>query len=266
VKSDIASTALSADAAAQPAGEPTNPAALPQPPRVAPRRSRWTAGRVTALAIGSLLVLSSVGLLGGGAVALWADVSQRDPAGYVTTDVHAFSTSGSALATEPAELDSPGVGWLYSSVLLGNVRVRVTPANAGSALFVGIGPADEVDHYLAGVSHSVISDFWTNRVEAIGGGTPVAAPGAQDFWVASATGPGAQTLTWDPVNGSWTVVVMNADGRPGVDVRADLGAEYPALLGIAIGALVIGGLLLIVGGFLVAGAIRRSRGGRATTV
>ena len=131
---------------------------------------------------------------------------------------------------------------------------------------MGIGPADEVDRYLAGVSHSVISDFWTNGVETIGGGTPGSAPGAQDFWVASATGPGAQTLTWDPANGSWTVVVMNADGRPGVDVGADLGAEYPALLGIAIGVLAIGALLLVIGGFLIAGAIRRSRAGAARTM
>lgn len=116
--------------------------ALPQPPGVATRPSRWTAGRITSLVIGALLVLASVGLLGGGTVALWADHTQRDAAGYVTTDVHAFSTSGSALATESAELDSPGVGWLYSSVLLGNVRIRVTPANTHSALFVGIGPAE----------------------------------------------------------------------------------------------------------------------------
>lgn len=258
----VSSTALSTDTAHQ-GGKSASPVAMPQPPEAAVRPSRWTAGRVTALVIGSLLVLASIGLLSGGAVALWADVSRRDAAGYVTTDIHTFSTSGSALATEPAQLDSPGVGWLYSSVLLGNVRIRVTPANADSALFVGIGPADEVDRYLAGVSHTVISDFWTNGVEAIGGGTPGSPPGAQDFWVASATGPGDQTLTWDPANGSWTVVVMNADGRPGVDVRADLGAEYPALLGIAIGALVIGALLLVVGGFLIAGAIRRSR---ATTV
>jgi hypothetical protein len=168
------------------------------------------------------------------------------------------------LATEPADLDSPGVGWLYSQVLLGEVRIRVTPASTSSALFVGIGPADDVDRYLAGVSHTVISDFWTNRVEAIGGGTPGSAPGAQDFWAASATGPGAQTLTWDPANGSWTVVVMNADGRPGVDVRADLGATYPALLGIAIGVLVVGAAFLVGGVLLIAGAIRRAS--RARTV
>ena len=261
----VSSTATSTDTA-HVGGKPASPVAMPQPPAAAVRPSRWTGGRITALVIGSLLVLASVGLLGGGAVALWANATQRDAAGYVTTDVHTFSTSGSALATEPAQLDSPGVGWLYSSVLLGNVRIRVTPANTDSALFVGIGPTDEVDRYLAGVSHTVISDFWTNAVEATGGGTPGSAPGTQDFWVASATGPGAQTLTWDPANGSWTVVVMNADGRPGVDVGADLGAEYPALLGIAIGVLAIGALLLVVGGFLITGAIRRSRAGTARTV
>jgi hypothetical protein len=261
----VSSTATSTDTA-HVGGKPASPVVMPQPPVAGVRPSRWTRGRITALVIGSLLVLASVGLLGGGVVALWANATQRDAAGYVTTDVHTFSTSGSALATEPARLDSPGVGWLYSSVLLGNVRIRVTPANTDSALFVGIGPTDEVDRYLAGVSHSVISDFWTNAVEANGRGTPGSAPGTQDFWVASATGPGAQTLTWDPANGSWTVVVMNADGRPGVDVGADLGAEYPALLGIAIGVLAIGALLLVVGGFLIAGAIRRSRAGTARTV
>ena len=172
------------------------------------------AGRITALVIGVLLVLISLGLLGGGGVALWADRTQRDE-GYVTTDVHEFSTSGSALATERVDLGSPGVGWLYSRLLLGRVRIRVTPVSPGSALFVGIGHSTDVDRYLAGVSHSLISDFRGNGVQVIGGGTPGFAPGTQDFWVASATGPGAQTLAWDPANGSWTVVVMKADGRPG---------------------------------------------------
>jgi hypothetical protein len=63
--------------------------------------------------IGGLLVLLSLALLGTGGTALWADRTQRD-AGYVTTDVHQFSISGSALMTEPTDLGSAGVGWLYS--------------------------------------------------------------------------------------------------------------------------------------------------------
>ena len=53
--------------------------------------SRWTAGRIAAVAIGSLLVLIALTLLGAGGTALWADRTQRD-AGYATTDVHEFST------------------------------------------------------------------------------------------------------------------------------------------------------------------------------
>src|SRR5512132_4498273 len=260
--------------AASPAGDlaqrergPGGPPAVPFRPATGAPASRWTAGRITALVIGALLVLVSIGLLGAGGTALWADLTQRDAAGYVTTDVHSFSTSGSALVTDPVELDSPGVGWFYSSVVLGEVRIRVTPVGSDSPVFMGIGPSNDVDRYLTGVNHTLISEFWGNQVETIEGGAPASAPGTQDFWVASATGPGAQTRTWDPANGSWTVVVMNADGRPGIGMGADLGATYPALPGIAIGSLVVGGIFLIGGSFLIVGAIlRRRRAGRATTV
>ena len=103
------------------------------------RASGWTAGRITAIAIGALLVLLSLALLGAGGTTLWADRTQRD-GGYVTTDVHEFSTSGSALATVSTELGSAGVGWFYSPTLLDEVRIRVTPTSAGPPLFVGCGP------------------------------------------------------------------------------------------------------------------------------
>jgi hypothetical protein len=59
---------------------------------------------------------------------------------------------------------------------------------------------------------------------------------------------------------------MNADGRPGIGVGADLGATYPALPGIAIGSLVFGGVFLIGGVLLIAGAFRRRRADRIVTV
>jgi hypothetical protein len=206
--------------------------------------------------VGVLLALLSLALLAGGGTALWADRTQRD-AGYATTDVHKFSTSGSALATEPTHFGSAGAGWLYSPSLLDKVRIRVTPAGAGSALFVGIGPSTEVDRYLAGVNHTLISDFWGEKVQAVGGGAPASGPGTQDFWVASATGPGMQSVVWEPRDGSWTVVVMNADGRPGIDVAADLGARIPSLLWIAVGLLAAGAVFAVGGALLIVGAIRR---------
>jgi hypothetical protein len=200
-----------------------------------------------------------VGFLGAGGTALWADLSHRDAAGYVTSDVHTFSTGGSALATDSVELGDPGVGWLYSEVILGEVRIRVRPSDPGSQLFVGIGPTADVDRYLGGVSKTVIQDIWTDTLEASDGGTPASPPGTQDFWVASEAGTGPQTIRWDPVNGSWTVVVMNVDGAPSVNVSTDLGATMPTLMAIAIGSLAFGALFLVGGVLLIVGAIRRSR-------
>jgi hypothetical protein len=232
---------------------------------VADRRARWSGAQVAALVIGTLLTLLSLALLGAGGTGLWAEWTQRD-GGYVTTGTHDFSSSGSALATEHTDLGSAGVGWLYSPSLLGKVRIRVTPVSGGAPLFVGIGRSSDVDRYLAGVNHTVISDFFGDKVQAVAGGATPSSPGTQKFWVASSTGPGARTLLWNPKKGSWAVVVMSADGRPGIAVRADLGARMPAVLWIAIG-LVLGGVVFLVGGgLLIAGAVRGRRAGRPVDV
>lgn len=237
------------------------PARAEQPPgpKLAPGGSPWTAGRIAPLVIGALLVLVSLVLLGSGGTGMWAYLAKRD-AGYVTTGVHKFSTAGSALTTKPTQLGSAGVGWLYSPTLLDKVRIRVTPASAGPPLFVGIARSKDVDRYLAGVDRTVINDFWDNDVKPVDGGRVGSAPATQDFWVASTSGAGTRSLVWEPADGTWTVVVMNADGRPGVDIGADLGARMPTLQWIALG-LLVGGLVLMAGGILlIVGAIRRRTG------
>ena len=260
-QSHVPSQASPVDQAARQVEPQRAPVPASSPPQVRTTTTNWTPGRVVAVVIGSLLALVSVGLLGAGGTAMWADLTHRDGAGFVTSDVHEFSTAGSALATDPVELGDPGIGWLYSGIVLGEVRIRVEPSEPGSTLFVGIGPTADVDRYLAGVSRTVIEDLWTDTVSTSGGGTPRSAPGTQDFWVASVAGTGSQTLKWDPANGSWTVVVMNAEGEPGVSVATDLGAEMPLLMAIAVGSLAFGVAFLIGGVLLITGAVRRSRAG-----
>jgi hypothetical protein len=209
--------------------------------------------------IGALLVSVSLVLLGGGGTGMWAYLFKRD-GGYVTTGVHKFSTAGSALATKPTHLGSAGVGWLYSPTLLGKVRIRVTPASAGQPLFVGIARSKDVDRYLSGVDRTVINDFWDNEVMPVAGGRVTSAPATQQFWVASSSGTGTRSLAWKPTDGTWTVVVMNADARPGLDIGADLGARGPALPWIALGLLLAGAVFMAGGLLLIVGAIRRRTG------
>ena len=237
---------------------PAVPAAAPPGTKTAAPASRWTGGRVAALAAGVLLGLLSLALLTAGSIGLWADSTQRS-AGYVMTGSHDFTAAGSALATEPTELGSSGVGWLYAPGLLGKVRIRVTPGNPASTLFVGIGPSKAVDRYLADVRHTLVSDYFGGKTEEIGGGRTAGIPGKQHFWVASTTGTGDRSLLWKPAGGSWSVVVMNADGRPGVDVKADLGARFPDLLWITTGLLVAGAILAVGSAFLIRGSFGRGR-------
>ena len=230
---------------------------LPQPKAPA-RPSRWTGGRISALVIGVFLVLISLSLLGAGGTALWADRTQRD-GGYVTTDVHDFSTAGSALATESTELGSAGFGWLYAPDVLGKVRIRVSPSRSSGPLFVGIARSTDVGRYLAGVNHTVIKEFWGEKTEDVAGGATASPPGSQFFWAASVTGSGPQTLIWEPTGGSWKVVVMHADGRPGIAVGSDLGARLPAVLWIAVGLLAAGAVFMTGGALLIAGAFPRGQ-------
>jgi hypothetical protein len=231
---------------------------MPRPAEAAGRRSGWTPGRITALTIGVVLGLIGLIAFGAGGTAVWASITQRDD-GYITTDLQAFSTPGSALVTEPTDLGVPGFGWLYAPSVLGEVRIRVTPASASSELFVGIGPSNEVDRYLAGIGHALITDFWNGSTQPIGGDASAPPPGSQDFWVASDSGAGPRTVTWDPTDGSWSVVVMNVDGQPSVNARADLGATIPPLVWISVGLLLFGLILLAGAVVLIVGAIRRAR-------
>ncbi len=79
------------------------------------------------------------------------------------------------------------------------------------------------------------------------------------FWEASATGPGAQTLEWEPETGRFWVVVMNTDGSAGVDVGVSFGARVPILRTVRSMLLAGGFIALAIGGLVIyLGAIRRS--------
>jgi hypothetical protein len=217
--------------------------------------SRWSAGRIVALVLGVLLMLPALALVGGGGFLLWADLGNRSD-GLVFSETDSFSTDGFALTSERIDL-ATGADWVPLSAGLGTARAEVTSAD-GSDVFVGIAPVDEGTAYLDGVARSVIDDLGTTADDEryVDGGPPAGAPGDQSFWAAQASGPGTQRLDWEPTEGDWLFVVMNADGSAGVAMDARIGATFPALGGLAWGMLGVGVLLLLVSILLLALAVR----------
>ena len=213
----------------------------PAPRALTAPGSGWTAGRIVALAAGSVLLLVSLILIAGGGALTWADQEQLH-SGYLTTGTSTYSTSGYALASDPIDVHGSW-GWLSS--LTGQVRIRISSADPSRPVFAGIAAARDADRYLTGVRHTTVAAFGDRYTTDHQGSAVPTAPASALPWVAQARGTGSVTLTWTVRDGDWMAVVMNSDGSPGITVRADAGLSSPMLPWLA-GELLTAGILLAV--------------------
>jgi len=196
--------------------------------------------KVILIVVGLFALLGGLLFAGVGAAAL----ALGGRSGTIQSGYHHIGTSASAFVIDPQHIrDNTNVELRSGGVTTLRIATRNTPVN----LFVGVGPSDQVSAYLNGSSYAEITDLEfspfklvTNQVA---GTANPAAPADQSFWVAQATGS-HPTLTFDLKNGDYRVVVMNADGSPGVATDVRVGIKVPALFGV--------GLASAIGGTLVA--------------
>jgi hypothetical protein len=234
-------------------------------PTEPPVRGHAPVGRIVLTVVGAVLIVISLGLGVVGGVVTWAYATQRDSEGFFTTGTEHFETLTYAITSDDVDLGAPaGSGDRFDIGDIATVRLRAE-AQDGQRVFIGIGPADAVDRYLADVAHAQVDSirFHPFRVTYLtqGGGAPDALPGTQRFWAASAEGRGVQRLEWKLESGRWAVVVMNANGSRGVGADMSVGIKSDLVLPLGIGLLAGFGLLVVVGTVLlvvgVAGLGRR---------
>ena len=214
------------------------------------------AGRVVLLIVGSIAALLAFAVLVGGCAIVAVDQTQRDDDGFLMSPSEDFSTSTYAIVSESADVDLDGAEWAVTG-FLGTVRIR---SESEHPVFVGIAREDDAAGYLDGVEHAVVTDIddephYSPRT----GGAPENPPGEETFWVASTSGAGEQTLDWEPEDGNWTVVAMNADATRGVAAELSIGAELDPVIWVGIGLLVAGGLLAAGAALAITAGIHRGR-------
>ena len=134
-------------------------------------------GRVVLVVVGILAGIIAFGLLVGGCALVAVDQTQRDDDGFLMSPREEFSSPTYAIVSESADLDTEGAEWALDT-FLGTVRIR---SESDRAVFVGIAPAAEVDRYLEGVEHDVVTDLdgdaeYVSRA----GGPPASPPGDGD--------------------------------------------------------------------------------------
>jgi hypothetical protein len=209
------------------------------------------AGPVTALIAGVLLLAPGVGLITGGGALLALD-GARDNAGYVSSPALSVQSSTAAITAEGITLQA-GDLWTRGLSDIGGVRITATGSPA-TPLFVGIARESDVDRWLAGTAHDEVIEVSSDTARydrSTGARKAVVDPQGQDFWLASGLGAGSATVAWQATNGDFAVVLVNADGSPGVvaDVRA--ATEVPDLTGLGAGLLTTGIVLFLLAVVLI---------------
>ena len=213
-----------------------------------PSSSSSTTARVILIGSAAVLALAATAALAIGALSLWGN-AQKDDQGYVSTDRERVATTSYALTSDDMDIDTGAPNWLFDHSDFGKVRLSAESRD-GKPVFVGIAHTRDVDRYLARSAHATVTDFDSSpfrvtKDERPGEQAPTP-PAELSIWDASVHGSGSQRLDWEAKDGSWSVVIMNADGSRGVDTTVRAGAKLGFLAPLGFTA-IGGGLLLLVG-------------------
>jgi hypothetical protein len=240
--------------AAQP-GTPVAQGAVPT------MHADWTAGRIVALILGSLLLVASAGIGIGGATLAVANATSRDDAGFLMSERRALSTDTYAIASSNLRLaDGPAAE--VPERWVGTAKVQITSQDA-SQVFLGIAATRDAEAYLRGVAHATVVDIPPRPAAPVysttPGSAPQTAPTDAQIWVAQSVGAGTHSVTFPLESGDWTVVVMNADGQAAVNADIAVGATVPGLRWLVAILLSVAGTGLLIGVVLVVAAVQTAR-------
>lgn len=200
-----------------------------------------------------VLVVAIVALLlGVGSVVLGAvGIAVFGTAGKYSMNVGSGSSNGAAIYVSGFQVSA-------NSLMSAVTGITVEAASAdGKQLFIGAGPPSKVQGYLAGVPYSAVSDIVNGQLqvsEVPGKGT-ASPPAGQNIWVLQDQGS-TPKITWGSEDAGQVLVVMNADGSRGVKANLTLSASSTSIFPISIGMVVLGGVLMLVGIYLI---VRRRR-------
>ncbi|HEY7134096.1 MAG TPA: hypothetical protein VIB48_03440 [Acidimicrobiia bacterium] len=212
------------------------------------------AKKIVLIVLGAVGILVSLALFAGGA-ALFALFS---PHGWLESGEHRVDTPTRALVSQSADFKDAASA--LNSFGDFRLRLRARASEPAQALFIGVGATTDVEQYVRTFRHDRVTnlDFQPFRLSKRPAGPDGVAvpPATQTFWVQHAQGTGTQTLDWKIRDGSYELVLMNADARTGVDANAVFAVRVPFAHTLGIVFFVVGAIALALGILLLVLGIR----------
>ena len=226
----------------------------------------WTIGdgisRGIIAFIGFMILLVGLSLTVGGVAVLSVHSSFADSNDFLISPPVVLAVDSYAIIQKGIQInivtDLPV--WIPDPGDFVQLKMVVTNNEPSKEVFIGIAEQSDASNYLSGVNYHEVDDFtwdynpWRETPPKISyreriGGAPIA-PIVSSFWVAHVSGPGTQTLTWEPSTGNFWIVGMNSDGSSEVNLEIQIGVRLPILRTIGGILLAVGLILLLIGGSL----------------
>ncbi|HEU5108796.1 MAG TPA: DUF4389 domain-containing protein [Micromonosporaceae bacterium] len=231
---------------------PFMPATATRPDPPGPARSDRTAVHVVSLLAGVLLFLVGGGIAAAGGAVLAVNADRED--GYVSSATVRVESETAVVTAEGIRLDGGG-RWALDAAGVDGARLTVV---SDRAVFVGVAEQSDLDRWLGDTGYDELvqpaAGVGAELSRSGGQIRPVAPPADQSFWIASASGTDVVTLDWslaDMDEGTYALVLANADGSTAVTATARASVTLPDLAPFGFVLLGIGVLLALVGVMLV---------------
>jgi hypothetical protein len=224
---------------------------------VFPVVSRQPSGGQASKVVATLLIVVGA-LTASAAIAL---IILFGTAGRLDSGSHQVASSASAIVTDISKIQDTNevvavTGW----------PVVAASASGGntSGVFIGIGRSRDVERFLAGVAFDRVTDIEFRPFELdlsrVPGSTESTPPGAETFWVASSKSTTDAQLSWRIADGDYRMVIMNADGAPGVITAARVQLLLPNAFPLSLAVLGVG--LVVTSAGIVIAVLATTRGRR----
>lgn len=193
-----------------------------------------------------LVVLGSIVAVVGTAAAIIVGPDDR-----VTTGPHTVASKGAAIITAPAALGYSGP------------RLEATAEAPDRKVFVGLAHDVDVGDYLSTSAYARIDTIdlpWSTTTSAVDGDRTVTVlPQDVDFWLVSDSGNGRATVQFPLPDAAVDLVLMDAEGKPGLEADLTLTVVQDGAFVAALAAVVVGLGIAVVGWLRLRHASRRGR-------
>lgn len=231
----------------------------------------WGIVHIGMIVFSVILMITAFGLIMGGTSMRSIQTIMTDDDGYIMSNTQTVQVPSYGIVVDEIDINMDPDAKRFFEMRGGFLSFKLVAESTdlSKEIFVGVARYNDAFSYINPMMYHTIDDMdmgWENYDESTGpvytlhrGNPPATAPSEQTFWIIQSSSAEEQTITWEPEEGNYYVVLMNADGSEDVSANIKVGVEVPFFSGIGDILLSVGVVIGAVGVLLLYLTLKRNQ-------